>query len=145
MCSSDLEADRMIAAMAATGRTLAVNWPLAWYPTHRMARRLLDEGAIGELLEVHFYDGNRGPLYHVADKVEVEEAEVARRKPHSWFYKREGGGGSLRDYLGYGVTLGSWYHNGRVPLEVTTIVDEPAGLEVDEHSVTIAQIGRAHV
>jgi glucose-fructose oxidoreductase len=69
----------------------------------------------------------------------VGEEEVRRRKPESWFYRRESGGGSLRDYLGYGVTLGSWFHEGRKPIEVTTIVDEPPGLEVDEHSITIAR------
>lgn len=139
MAGSLPEADAMIRAMEASGRTLAINWPLVWYPSHRTARRLIDEGRIGRVLEVHYYDGNRGPLYHVADKVEVSEAEVRRRKPESWFYKLESGGGSLRDYLGYGVTLGSWFHEGRKPIEVTTIMDEPAGLEVDEHSVTIAR------
>jgi glucose-fructose oxidoreductase len=43
------------------------------------------------------------------------------------------------DYLGYGVTLGTWFHNGKAPIEVTTVIDEPAGLEVDEHSITIAR------
>jgi len=62
-----------------------------------------------------------------------------REKPFTWFYKREAGGGSLLDYLGYGATLGTWYHDGKVPIEVTTVVDEPSGLEVDEHSVTIAR------
>ena len=49
------------------------------------------------------------------------------------------GGGSLLDYLGYGVTLGTWFHAGRAPLEVTCVVDETPGLELDEHSVTIAR------
>jgi hypothetical protein len=40
------------------------------------------------VIEVHYYGGNRGPLYHGADKVEVTEEEVARRKPESWFYSR---------------------------------------------------------
>ncbi|MFN0084780.1 MAG: Gfo/Idh/MocA family protein [Blastocatellia bacterium] len=139
MAGSLAEADAMMRAMEASGRTLAINWPLVWYPSHRTAKRLIDEGRIGRVIEVHYYDGNRGPLYHVADKVEVSEEEVRRRKPESWFYKLESGGGSLRDYLGYGVTLGSWFHDGRRPIEVTTIVDEPAGLEVDEHSITIAR------
>jgi glucose-fructose oxidoreductase len=139
MADSLAEADAMIGAMTATGRTLMINWPLVWYPSHRKAKQLIDEGAIGEVIQVHFYDGNRGPLYHVADKVEVTEDEVQRRKPASWFYKKSRGGGSLRDYLGYGATLGTWYHHGRVPLEVTTVIDQPAGLEVDEHSVTIAR------
>ncbi len=139
MADSLSGADAMIRAVEATGKTLVINWPLAWYPPHRTAKRLIDEGAIGNVIEVHFYDGNRGPLYHVADKIEVSEEEVQRRKPHSWFYKSESGGGSLRDYLGYGVTLGTWFHHGRAPIELMTLVDEPPGLEVDEHSVTIAR------
>ncbi len=139
MAASLADADAMIRAMQSTGKTLVINWPLAWYPAHRTAKRLIDEGLIGEVLEVHYYDGNRGPLYHLADKIEVSETEVQRQKPHSWWYKRASGGGSLLDYLGYGVTLGAWFHDGRAPIEVTTIVDEPGGLEVDEHSVTIAR------
>jgi glucose-fructose oxidoreductase len=139
MADSLAEADAMMHAIEKTGRTLMINWPLAWYPAHRTAKRLVDEGKIGDVIEVHFYDGNRGPLYHLADKVEVSDEEVQRRKPDSWFYKKERGGGSLRDYLGYGVTLGTWFHDGRNPIEITTMVDEPPGLEVDEHSVTIAR------
>jgi glucose-fructose oxidoreductase len=37
------------------------------------------------------------------------------------------------------MTLGTWFHDGRAPIEVTTVVDEPSGLEVDEHSVTVAR------
>jgi len=140
--ASVAEADRMIAAMAGTGRLLAINWPLAWYPSHVTTKRLIDEGAIGELIEVHYYDGNRGPLYHVADKVEVSDAEVEAAKPSSWWYKRASGGGSLLDYLGYGVTLGTWFLNGEIPLEVTAVVDETPGIEVDQHSITICRYRR---
>jgi glucose-fructose oxidoreductase len=133
------EADRMIAALERTGKLLAINWPLAWYPSHVTAKRLIDEGVIGEVLEVHYYDGNRGPLWHVADKVATDAATVEREKHGSWFYQREHGGGSLLDYLGYGTTLGTWFHGGREPLEVTAVADQPAGLEVDEHSVTVAR------
>jgi len=139
MANSLADADAMIRAVEGTGKALAINWPLVWYPSHRTAKRLINEGLIGEVIEVHFYDGNRGPLYHLADKIEVSEAEVQQRKPNSWFYKLASGGGSLRDYLGYGATLGTWFHDGRKPIEVTTVVDEPRGLEVDEHSVTIAR------
>ena len=136
------EADRMIAAMAKTGKQLAINWPLAWYPSHRTAKRLVDENRIGDLLEVHYYDGNRGPLYHGADKVERTPAEIDAEKPHSWFYKRAHGGGSLLDYLGYGTTLGTWFMNGEKPIDVTAVVDRPPGLEVDEHSITVARYRR---
>lgn len=136
------EADAMIRAVAATGKQLIINWPLAWYPPHVTSKRLIDEGVIGQVIEVHYYDGNRGPMRHVADKVEVTPEEAARRKGESWFYQRAQGGGSLLDYLGYGVTLGTWYHGGEKPLEVTTVVDEPPGLEVDEHSITIARYAK---
>jgi predicted dehydrogenase len=133
------EADRMIAAMQPRGKTLVINWPLVWVPAHQTAKRLIDEGVIGNVIEVRHYGGNRGPLYHLADKVEVTEAEVNTKKPHSWFYKKSHGGGSLLDYLGYGTTLGTWYHNGKSPLEVTTVINETPGIEVDEHSITIVR------
>jgi len=136
------EADRMIAAMEKTGKLLAINWPLAWYPSHRTAKRLVDEGVIGEVVEVHYYDGNRGPLWHLADKIDTDGEYVQREKPNTWFYKKAAGGGSLLDYLGYGTTLGTWFHCGKVPLEVTAVVDVPEGLEVDEHSITVARYAR---
>ena len=139
MAASLADADRMIRAMEASGKTLVINWPIAWVPAHRTAMRLVGEGAIGGVVGVHYHGGNRGPLRHLAEKAEVSEEEAARQKAGSWWYRRESGGGSLLDYLGYGATLGTWFHGGRAPLEVTTVVDGPAGLEVDEHSVTVAR------
>ena len=133
------DADRMLEAIAKSRTRLAVNWPLRWYPSHITAKRLIDEGVIGKVMEVHFYDGNRGPLYHRADKVEVSDEEARREKPTSWWYKKASGGGSLLDYLGYGATLGTWFMNGEAPIEVTSAVDQPEGLEVDEHSITICR------
>lgn len=136
------DADRMIAACKAGGARLAVNWPLAWYRTHRTTKRLIGEGVVGDLLEVHFYDGNRGPLYHLADKIEVTPEEVARLKPHSWWYKAAAGGGSLLDYLGYGATLGTWFQNGEAPTHITSTTWGTPGLEVDEHSITVLHYAR---
>ncbi len=137
--SSLAEADRMVAATRAGGSTLAINWPLRWHACHVTAKRLLDEGTIGALHEVHYYDGNRGPLHHLADKAETPPEFVAREKSRSWFYRREAGGGSLQDYLGYGTTLATWFMNGAIPSAVMAMTDEPPGLEVDEQSVTIAR------
>ena len=135
--ASVADADRMIAAMDGTGKQLAINWPLRWYASHVTAYRLVSEGQIGEVVEVHFYDGNRGPLWHGADKIEQEP--TPERKDASWFYKKAEGGGSLLDYLGYGTTLATWYNGGRKPIEVACMMDQPAGLEVDEQSITIAR------
>jgi glucose-fructose oxidoreductase len=133
------DADRMIAAMKRSGKQLAINWPLRWYPSHVTAKRLCGEGRIGEVVQVHYYDGNRGPMRHLMDKVEISEQQAADEKAKSWFYRREKGGGSMLDYLGYGTTLGTWFMNGRMPINVTAVVDQPPGLEVDEHSITVAR------
>ncbi|MHA3772018.1 Gfo/Idh/MocA family protein [Verrucomicrobiota bacterium sgz303538] len=131
------EADEMAAAVAKTGKLLAINWPLRWFPCYVTAKRLIDEGRIGTVTNVHHYGGNRGPLYHGADKIEKEPS--TEEKAASWFYSRKLGGGSLLDYGGYGTTIGTWFHGGRKPIEVSCTVYEPAGLEVDEHSITVAR------
>lgn len=132
-------ARRMIKAMAGTGKIMAINWPLAWVESHYTAKRLIENGLIGDLREVHFYGGNRGPLYHLADKVEVSPAEVERQKLDSWWYKKAAGGGSLLDYMGYGATLGTWYMGGEAPLEVTCTVDDTPLVEVDQHAIAVCR------
>jgi glucose-fructose oxidoreductase len=136
--SSLAEADRMVAAIS-DNQQLIINWPLMWVPVYITTKRMIDEGHIGGVLEVHTYGGNRGPLYHVDAKAETSPEYVAEQKPKSWFYKAAEGGGSLLDYIGYGTTLGTWYQGGRAPIEVTSTWDEPKGLEVDEHSITVAR------
>jgi glucose-fructose oxidoreductase len=137
--ASAADARRMTAAVKNGGGRLAVNWPLAWVPAHVTAKRLLDEGKIGALIEFHYYGGNRGPLFHLADKVEVSVEEVERQKPTSWWYKKASGGGSLLDYAGYGATLGTWYMNGEAPIEVAATIDSTPGIEVDQHSITVCR------
>src|SRR5678815_5513118 len=132
------EADAMIAAMRSR-QTLMINWPLQWVASHRKAYELVAQGRIGEVINVWHFGGNRGPLWHGADKHVKTAAQVAGEKPHSWFYKKAHGGGSLLDYLGYGTTLSTWYQGGRRSFEVTATVDEPKGLEVDEHSIVVAR------
>lgn len=133
------DADRMIKALEATGKELIINWPLRWVESHVTSHRLIREGLIGDVIEVHYYDGNRGPLYHGADKIEKEP--TAETKQDSWWYKKEADGGSLRDYLGYGVTLATWFNGGKKPEEITALATGTSGLEVDEHSVTVARYG----
>lgn len=134
-------ADRMIDAVAAANRsgassTLSINWPLAWYPAHRTTQRLIAEGVIGNVVEVHYFNGNRGPLHHVHGKA---DAHTLGAKAESWWYRADVGGGSLLDYLGYGVTLATWFRGGELPLSVTARAHGAPELEVDERSVVIAE------
>jgi len=133
------DADRMITAAESAGKTLAINWPLAWYPPHITTKRLIDDGVIGDVIEVHFYDGNRGPLRHLADKVEVSADDANAMKRASWWYDPARGGGSLLDYLGYGTTLGTWFMSAREPLSVTAITDNVDATFVDEHAIVVCR------
>lgn len=130
------DVDAMIATAQAHGTALGTNWPLAWYRTHRTAYRLISEGEIGTVTEVHFYGGNRGPLHHLHDKIEVVPTAVD--KADSWWYSAAAGGGSLLDYLGYGTTLGTWFRGGELPVAVTATTHVAPGLEVDEQSIVVA-------
>jgi predicted dehydrogenase len=132
------QVDRMIAAMKKAQRRLAINWPLAWYPPHVTAHRLLRAGKIGELQEVHFYNGNRSPIWDRANP--KASAPTLAQKKANWFYDPNGGG-SLVDYLGYGATLATWYFDGQKPSEITTVTAGSKQLRVDEQSVTIARYG----
>lgn len=130
---------RMINEMAGTGRTLSVNWPLAWYPSHRTTKRVIGDGRIGDIVAVHYYDGNTGPLGHLHGKQGTGSADAAMEdKNRTWWYQPSAGGGSLRDYLGYGVTLATWFRDGELPSEVTASWHLPRGLLVDEQSAVIA-------
>lgn len=131
------DADAMIAAAKKNKVRMTINWPIRWSPCHVTAHRLVSEGAIGELQEVHHYGGNRGPLYHTADKIETTPTAAMKKK--SWFYQKSEGGGSLLDYLGYGSTFATWYHGGKKPIDVTAVTFTPPGLEVDEHAIVICR------
>lgn len=137
--NSVAEADRMVAAMEKSSGRLAINWPLAWRPSHVKCHELVSSGTIGEIIGVSHYGGNRGPLYHGADKSDHKPTDA--EKSASWFYRESEGGGSLRDYLGYGTTLTTWFNGGQRPSEVIAMWDHhPASaLEVDEHSIVVAR------
>ncbi|MCU1570892.1 MAG: gfo/Idh/MocA family oxidoreductase [Naasia sp.] len=135
MADSLEAADRMVAAAERAGVVLAVNWPQAWIASHRTAKRVAAEGTIGRIEQVHYYGGNRGPLYHSHGKIEL--TPTTADKAESWWYSRAAGGGSLRDYFGYAATLGTWYRDGEMPWGVTAAAWGAEGLEVDEQAVVI--------
>ena len=133
---SALDAQRCMDVANRGGVQLAVNWPLAWYPPHRTTQRLIADGTLGEVLEVHYYDGNRGPQYHLHAKKEVSEPVDIEE---TWWFRPETGGGSLLDYLGYGATLATWMREGETPMEVSALSHVPEGYRVDLQSIVLAR------
>lgn len=94
-------ARRMYRAYKTGKAQLIINWPVAWYPTFRKVKELVDAGAAGEVYRVQY----RSPAtYGPFSQKEMDPADLAR----SWWYKSEYGGGSLSDYAGYGCLLTTW-------------------------------------
>ncbi len=132
------EADAMVAAQRATGKLLAINWPTRWSPCYhhgeaadrrRRDRRRAQRASLRRQSRPALSSRRQGRV----------RADAGGKSARAGFTTRRAGGGSLLDYAGYGATLGTWFQGGRKPLEVTCTIDEPPGLEVDEHSVTVCR------
>lgn len=84
---------------------MLTNWPIAWFPTFRAAKRLLDEGRIGKLMRVTYRSpATWGPFSYSSDGSLPPEEKLAE----SWWYHAERGGGSILDYACYGAMLSTW-------------------------------------
>lgn len=95
------QAKRMYRASKKTDAELIINWPVAWFPTFNLAKKLADEGAVGEVLRVHYRSpSTRGP-YKLGEYTPEELSKL-------WWYKHDEGGGSISDYAGYGCVLSTW-------------------------------------
>jgi len=103
MSASLSDALRMVRAAKAHGVALLVNWPTTWSPAARKIKELIEQGAIGEVLEVKWRNGaSMGPL---AYGQQITDAE----KGAEWWHQAAPGGGALLDYCCYGGCLARWY------------------------------------
>jgi len=94
---------QMARAATANGVSLMVNWPITWRPAIRKAKELIDEGAIGRVIEVKWRNGaSMGPLAYGQDMTPAE-------KGAEWWHQSAPGGGALLDYCCYGACLSRWY------------------------------------
>jgi len=111
------DADRMVEAV--DDELFVVNWPVTWDPVKHTVKRLIEDGTIGDIVEVQYYGGNAGAP-----------------PDGSWFYEQPDGG-SMLDYLGYGATVSTWFRGGELPESVSADRHVPADMEVDVQSATV--------
>ena len=100
---------RMVRACVANQVKMVVNWPLTWQPAARKAQALIEEGVIGDVLEVKWRGGHTGPLGTGAAHAGVQEASQVLTGPEraaTWWHQREAGGGALTDLIVRGVIVG---------------------------------------
>lgn len=97
-------AKKMCDTAKANGVRMLTNWPIAWFPPFRLAKKLLDEGRIGKLMKVTYRSpATWGPFsYREFVKYPTEHFK------DSWWFKAEYGGGSILDYACYGAMLATW-------------------------------------
>ncbi len=78
----------------------------------RKAKELLDDGAIGRVLEVKWRGGHLGPLGYGVSHPGISEGAGPMsgvERGATWWHQRETGGGALLDYCCYGSKLARWY------------------------------------
>jgi predicted dehydrogenase len=98
MAANAADADRMLAAMRASGKTLMINWPLAWGPWLWELQRQLAAGAVGPAFHLRYRNGHRGPKEIGCDEWFV-----------GWLYdESKNGGGAIADFGSYGAVLARW-------------------------------------
>ncbi|MFP4057854.1 MAG: Gfo/Idh/MocA family protein [Candidatus Brocadiia bacterium] len=111
MAASMSHALRMARAARAADTRLIVNWPMTWSPAARQAKALVDQGAIGRVLEVKWRGGHTGPLGPGARHEGVED-EAAPLSPTelgaTWWHHIAPGGGAMVDYCCYGAMFAYW-------------------------------------
>ena len=92
MASTAKDADRLLAAQKRSGKTLFVNWPLAWSPWLYDFKARLDAGEIGHPFHFRMRLGHQGPKEIGCGPEFV-----------SWLYDEKlNGGGAIADFGSYG-------------------------------------------
>lgn len=100
MAANAADADRMLAAMRRSGKTLMINWPLAWNPWLYELKRQVDSGAIGHAFSTRYRNGHRGPKEIGCDQWFV-----------GWLYdESRNGGGAIADFGSYGAVFSRWFY-----------------------------------
>ncbi|MEZ4700394.1 MAG: Gfo/Idh/MocA family oxidoreductase [Rhodothermales bacterium] len=117
-------------AAYAAGIHVLVNYETTWYASNQFVyRRVIDEGAMGEVRKIVVHDGHEGPR-----EIGVE------REFFDWLTDPElNGGGALTDFGCYGANLMTWLRKGERPIAVTAVLqhlktDDPGYARVDDEA-----------
>jgi predicted dehydrogenase len=98
MAANAQDADRMLVAMHECGKTLMINWPLAWAPWVWELQRRVAAQDIGQVFHIRYRNGHSGPKEIGCDEWFV-----------GWLYdESKNGGGAIADFGSYGAVLCRW-------------------------------------
>lgn len=99
------DAKRMVDCAKKHNTTLVTNWPIAWFPAFREAKKLADAGEVGEIRRVVYRSpATWGPYSYLPGGVLPPEETLKK----TWWYQHDLGGGSILDYACYGAMITTW-------------------------------------
>ena len=99
-------AKKMYLTAKENGVKMLVNWPIAWFPPFRLAKKLVDEGKIGKLMRVTYRSPATWGVFSYSEDGILPPEEFLLS---TWWYHKERGGGSVLDYACYGAMLSTWF------------------------------------
>lgn len=110
MAATYSDAKRIYDAYRENNVKLAVNWPIAWFPSFNKAKEICDSGKVGKIMRVTYRSpATWGPFSYSKDG-NLPPVETLEK---TWWYRHECGGGSLLDYACYGAALSTWFFGHR--------------------------------
>jgi predicted dehydrogenase len=129
MAAHYVGAVEMVAAAHAAKTQLMVNWPFIWWPSLQYALRLIADGRIGRLFQVHYRAAHAGPR-EVGCSPAFSEWLL---DPH------RNGSGVLMDYCSYGAALTCLLLG--LPSSVTAVTGrvEKLDLSAEDNAIVIMQ------
>ncbi len=138
--AADLQlAEGMLIAAARGGVRLMVNWPTNWQPALHHAKRLIEEGCIGRVWQVHHRAGHGGP------PADYQQRDPVARVGWGWLIDRQrNGGGAYVDFCSYGAALSRWLMG--QPSRVTALGGRYAKefFAVEDNAILILGYPRGH-
>jgi predicted dehydrogenase len=93
---------------------LLTNYETTWYPSNREAKKLIDDGTIGDIRKLVIRDGHQGP----------KEIGVGPEFLEWLIDPLLNGGGAIIDFGCYGANLATWLMNGERPISVTAVTQQ---------------------
>ncbi|MCL2060590.1 MAG: Gfo/Idh/MocA family oxidoreductase, partial [Oscillospiraceae bacterium] len=97
------EAKLMAYAAKNAGVRLLINWPSSWNPANRLAKELIDAGAVGKVFRFQYRNSSSlGPHSYNQGLTDDE-------KSAEWWYRLADRGGAYWDYCCYGANMSRWF------------------------------------
>ena len=124
---------RIVRASRECGAAVITNWPSAWYPAVRTAKKLVDSGMIGKLFKFSYRNSDsQGPFSYGQTLTDTE-------KGREWWYQAGAGGGAMMDYCSYGACMASWFigHAPQAAWGLKANFDSPYGSADDYSAITV--------